>query len=157
MKAKSRKTILSLSLIVISIGLALVFFAEKDEKDKEGTSLPENGLSEKMQEALDPNTHFDTEACIIGKKIPISGYISKKEENYIYVRPGKGENLEKKVELTPKTLFVRINFSEKGEALSQEEVKWEDFQKGDSVAVNAFCKEGESILIALTVKMIFLP
>lgn len=159
MQKNHKKILFILSLFVICIGSALILTSFWRSSSEENVFIEKNeniGLEEKMQEALDPNTYYNTDACVIGRQIPVNGYISKKTPDYIYVKPGTGDDLEQKVKLTPKTLFVKIKITSESKVISEEEILWNDFQDGDSVAVNAFCEqENPDQLIALVVKIIF--
>lgn len=139
--------IIFLIVVVLIIGSYYFLSYNKQEQDTE--------LESTIKEALDPNKHFDTKACVVGRNIPVSGYISKKEKDFLYIESGGEGDLETKVKLTPKTLFLKMNLSSSGKLISQEEIGRDDFTEGDSVTINAFCDQSKpDEYMALIVKII---
>lgn len=139
--------IIFLIVVVLIIGSYYFLSYNKQEQDTE--------LELKIKEALDPNKYFDTEACVVGRSIPVSGYISKKEKDCLYVKSGGEGDLETKVKLNPKTLFLKMNLSSSGKLISQEEIGQDDFTEGDSVTISAFCDQSKpDEYMALIVKII---
>ncbi len=143
-------------IFLLAVVLAVSGYYLLSNHKEEETTIPEpENLETKIKEALDPNKHFDAEECIKGKNIPTTGYIFKKEENFLYIKSGSKDELRKKVRLTSETLFIKMELSSSGDLISEKEIKKDDLVENDSVSVVAFCNPDDpEDLIALIVKVI---
>jgi hypothetical protein len=153
----SRKNIIILITIIGAIALGYYFLNYQPQKEEIRQMEAERAESEKLEvkikEALDPNAQLDRETCVVGRNLPVTGVVSKKEKDSLSVKPVKGEEIT--VKLLPKTLFIKINLSAEREQISQKEISWNDVKEGDSVVVAAFCKEEKpDEYLALLVKIL---
>lgn len=138
----SRKNIIILLITIIWVVAAgYYFFSYRPQKEEILQMETKKNLEAKIKEALDPNTHFNKQdRCVRGESIPVTGVISNKGKDFLYVKPSREER-ETEVKLTPKTLFLKMVLSADEKLISQEEITWADVKEGESVVVNAFCEE----------------
>lgn len=153
----AKKSTVLIFLLAVALAVAGYYYLINEESEEKTTTEPDEFLENKVREALDPNKHFDAEKCVVGgKNIPVAGYIFRKESEFLYIKTGRAEDeLEKKVRLTPNTLFIRIELSASGQLVSEEEIGYDNLAENDSVTVIAFCNpDNPEDLIALVVKKI---
>jgi len=159
---RPRTAIIILVIIVICEVTVFTFFYFEKQKNTELKNVDviqekvkitntSEELEAKIKEALNPKS------CTFKENQIINGYILKNEGNSIYINPQKENISELKINLTSRTLFLKLNIDSAGALLSQEEIYREDLKEGEGVSVVAIddrAEDGQENLKAMIVKQI---
>lgn len=133
-----KKSIIILIIIALGAVTGCYFLISPGQEIKE---YQKTGLETKVQETSNSNAPVLSQACVEGNVSLVVGSVSKKENDFLYVKPQKGD--EMKIKLTPTTTFLKIILSSDEKLISQENIKQYDFKEGDSVVTNIFCAKME--------------
>jgi hypothetical protein len=128
-----KKSIIILIIIALGAVSGYYFLTRPNQEIKEYQKTEES----KVQETPNPNAPVLSQACVEDNVYFVVGSVSKKENEFLYVKPQKGEEI--KIKVTPTTAFIKMIVSPDEKLISQETVKQYDFKEGDSIVTNIFC------------------